>query len=194
MLSEIHSCWQCSTAPLYSVYGVNWGAQKQDLQKPTHWVTERTSSKLQAMKRRFVNYFQKDTWKKRLCPHFIWGHALTKIISCCPLGHLVARGKAKLVCCFAEWESCQILPARRMLFVFASTWKSELCHHSGTLNRKSARAWNSLGAHFPSWAPAAQHWECGRCHLPNPSAANRAGELLVLLSQSGAFLVEEDHI
>lgn len=33
--AEIHSSQKCSSAPLYSMYGVNEGAQKQDLQKPT---------------------------------------------------------------------------------------------------------------------------------------------------------------
>lgn len=45
------------------MYGVNEGAQKQDLQKPTQWVTERIASKLDSMLkekgtvRSFVNYF-----------------------------------------------------------------------------------------------------------------------------------------
>uniref|UniRef100_A0A8B9UQ76 B-cell scaffold protein with ankyrin repeats n=1 Tax=Anas zonorhyncha TaxID=75864 RepID=A0A8B9UQ76_9AVES len=33
--AEIHNSQKCSSAPLYSMYGVNEGAQKQDLQKPT---------------------------------------------------------------------------------------------------------------------------------------------------------------
>lgn len=74
-----------------------------------------------------------------------------------------------------------MLPARRVLFVFASTWKSELCHHNGTLNSKSARAWNSLGA-LPKLGTSSTALGC---HLPNPSAAKHADELLVLLSVRG---------
>lgn len=41
---EIHNSQKSSSAPLYSVNGVKWNAQKQDLQKPTQWVTEKIAS------------------------------------------------------------------------------------------------------------------------------------------------------
>lgn len=98
------------------------------------------------------------------------------------------KSKASLLLC--RVRSYQILPARRVLFVFASTGKSELCHHSGTLRSKSARAWNSLGRHFLSWAPAARNQDSTfQIHLQSRMWMN-----CWYSCQLGAFLVEEDHI
>uniref|UniRef100_A0A8C0HPY0 B-cell scaffold protein with ankyrin repeats n=1 Tax=Buteo japonicus TaxID=224669 RepID=A0A8C0HPY0_9AVES len=65
---------------------------------------------------------------------------------------------------FKQWQnekqrlqSTQQRKTKASLLLYRVGELSDLSHHSGTLNSKSARAQKGLGAQFPGWAPAAQH-------------------------------------
>lgn len=160
--SEIHNSQKSSSAPLYSVYGVKWGAQKQDLQKPTQWVTERIAKPEDRLRR-------KAQWRSLLITstktagrrgYALILYTLTKIVYCCFLSKSSRKRNSKAnLLLYGVGQLSDAANKDRLnalLFVFTEKIICALSAQWDTYYNRCVRPENSSGVQPPHHAPAAQ--------------------------------------